>query len=495
LFEVAIISASFWLMLACYLLVTYFSKGASKARYLVLAGFSLGLAIGCRYSYALCTPMLLLPALYSLREASWRTGKFYQLAIRRSLPGFLSWGFIVGLLFLHNYLRFENPFQFGQKYQLTAVTISRLQLTSLSYIPHNFDYYFLSFIRPDLLFPFFHEAANTPLFDIPAPEHYHAVWNSVGVFNAPFLLMVFPAIAVVLCTRARRMAALRGDALFPLLSLALPAAANIFVLLTFCGIVVRYLLDFTPLLAVLACFSYLFIEVLVRDRPLTVLALRIVAGLLVLYGVAANLGLSMEGEYQAVKRTNPRLFAQTEGRFEFIPRFFFHEKDYGGILLTLRFPPRPEDTKADPLVTTGKGWPSDIVCVSYPAEKTVQFRFYHDLGDAKGVISRPITIDPNREYRVEIQMGSLFPHPLPFLLKRGYDVDQPNILRIKLDGEVVLEGKYAFYDSRPSEVVIGKNETFPIPLYFNPSMFNERFRGSILAAQRLPFLMNAKATP
>ena len=94
-FEVALSSAFFWLLVAVYFLVTYFAQGARRERYLAFAGLALGLAIGSRYSYALCTPMLLLPAIYCLREAGWRMHGVYLPLVRRLLAGFLPWGCIV----------------------------------------------------------------------------------------------------------------------------------------------------------------------------------------------------------------------------------------------------------------------------------------------------------------------------------------------------------------------------------------------------------------
>ena len=487
-FEVAIIAAEFWLLAATYFFTAYFAQNAKRAAPLAVGSFCLGLAIGCRYGYALCTPVLFLPVIFTLKDAGWRTREFRLLLAKRCVAAFAPWGAVVALLFTHNYLRFGNPLEFGQKYQLTAVTISKLKLTSLTYVLHNFVFYFLSFIKPDILFPFWHGFSNQPLFAIATPPGYHTVWSCVGVLNCPFFLLILIAVTVFLYRSAKHRPEISYAGAGAFASVLLPALANIFVLLVFCGIVVRYLLDFVPLLLLAACFSYLWLEKIALPRPRILLAIRSGRALLVFYGVAVNLALSMEGEYQSVKRvTNPALFARMEARFEAIPRFFFREGDYGSIRLRLRFPPDPVP-RADPLVSTGTGWLADMVCVWYPSKNTVQFGYFHDLGETHGIKGHAMPFAPDREHIVEISMGSLYPRPLPFLLALGYDPNRESTLQIKLDGKTALEGKYVFYDSLPSEVSIGRNEFFPNPIYFNPAMFNGYFSGTISDRARLPFL-------
>lgn len=496
-FEVAIISADFWLLLAIYFLVTYFAKGApSRTWGLVGAGLSLGLAVGCRYSYAPCCLVLLLPLLHSAREGVWLSRDAALVRARRFAPGLAAFAAMIGLLLVHNYLRFDNPLEFGQKYQLTAVTISQLKLMSASYIPHNFNYYFLSFISPDVIFPFFHEFSNQPIFDVLTPRGYHAVWNSVGVFNAPFLLVgiLFPPIFIF---RQLRQRASGPEVLtvFAFLCIGIPAAINIGVLLMFCGIVVRYLVDFTPLLALLAAFSCWVMAEALKSRPVLGRWATTAMAILILYGVAVNLALSMEGEYQSVERhSNPGLFHRMEDRFEFVPQLAFSEADYGAVSLKLKFP-LLKDAAADPLVTTGRGWLSDVVSVAYPAEGSIQFVYYHDLGDGQGIKGDVIAIDPSQAYQLEIGMGSLYPRTLPFLVSRGYDVTRAQTLQVKLNGKTVMEAKGVFYNSLPSQVQIGRNKTYPIGPYFNPSMINGTFRGVILERKRLPFLASTQPLP
>ena len=487
-FEAAIISASFWLLVAVWSMVSFFSTGAVKKRYLLLSSLAVGLAIGCRYSYLLSSALLLVPVLHVLLNRRRDEPLPYRALVRRALVSFGPWALVMGLFLLHNYLRFDNPLEFGQKYQLTGVTISKLQLASLRYVPHNFNYYFLSFIRPDLIFPFFHEFSNQPLLNIATPEGYHAVWNSVGVFNSPFILFALLAPWALLGFSPRSGLAANHAARWCLLCVVVAAAANISVLLVFCGIVVRYLLDFVPLLLLTASISYLLLESRWQLSRGKLVLLRTTAGIFLCYGILSNLGLGMEGEYQVMKtRVNPPFFKTMEDRFDFVPRFFFSESDYGRLSLRMRFSGAKDD-RADPLVATGRGWLSDMLVVAHPSENTIRFGLYHGLGDADGKQGTPVVIDPNREYTVVVSMGSLYPRPYAFLLRNGYDERLANSFQVTLDDTVVLEGTGPFNSAFPAQVHVGQNLEFPTSPYFNPAMFNPRYPGAILEQKRLPFL-------
>lgn len=488
IFEVAIISAAFWMLISVYFMVSYFAKNAKNGVYLVLSGMCFGLAVGCRYSYLLCFLMLLLPAVHFYRCADGSKDTRWAKIIRRLGMTASPFGLVLGLLMLHNYMRFDSPFEFGQKYQLTAVTISKLKLTSLSYVPHNLNHYFLSFIKPDVLFPFFHEFSNHPLLELPTPQGYHAVWNSVGVFNSPFLAFTLLTPVVIYFSRKRMRSSPTRKSLYVLATTGIPALCNIIVLLCFCGIVVRYLQDFVLLLLLLACINFLICDSIFSSSKFQLYLVRILTAFLIFYGIIVNVGLSMEGEYKVFsERANPKLFRVLENYFSFVPRLFFNESEYGGVRLTIRFP-QGASQLAEPLVTTGEGWLADMLSVDYPTADSIRFGFYHGLGDATGFHGETVKIDRSQSHIVDIYMGSLFPRPLPFLLARNYNPALNRTLRVFLDGRLVLAGSMDFYDSLPRQFRVGTNSHFPISPYFNPGMFTNSFSGSIFSRSRIsPF--------
>lgn len=124
-----------------------------KCRWLATASVAYGLAVGARPSLLFGAAILLVPVIYARRE-------------RRSIGATLMAATIpitlIGLgLMLYNALRFDNPFEFGLRYQLNLDRQGSHQLFSLHYFWLNFRVYFLQPVRWSVSFPFVHEIAIT----------------------------------------------------------------------------------------------------------------------------------------------------------------------------------------------------------------------------------------------------------------------------------------------------------------------------------------------
>ncbi len=97
---------------------------------------------------------------------------------------------------LYNALRFDSPFEFGQRYQLGAVQQVTLQFFNLHYLWFNLLVNFLEPARWTAHFPFVYQAAAPPL-----PSGYFGVQDPFGVLtNIP---LVWLALAAPLAWRAR----------------------------------------------------------------------------------------------------------------------------------------------------------------------------------------------------------------------------------------------------------------------------------------------------
>ena len=74
-------------------------------------------------------------------------------AVRYLAAGFLPYAIILGLLFYYNQIRFGNPFEFGAKYNLTAIDVTRVRPDIGKLVPGLFLYLF---IPPNMttVFPF-----------------------------------------------------------------------------------------------------------------------------------------------------------------------------------------------------------------------------------------------------------------------------------------------------------------------------------------------------
>ena len=123
--------------------------------WLAAASMAYGLALGARPSQLFGAVILLVPV-----AQAWRgRRKIGALLMAATIPIML-----IGLgLMLYNFLRFDNPFEFGQHYQLSGGRQDTLQFFSLEYLWVNFRLYFLEPARWSAHFPFVHRISALPL--------------------------------------------------------------------------------------------------------------------------------------------------------------------------------------------------------------------------------------------------------------------------------------------------------------------------------------------
>ncbi len=153
-----------------------------------LAGASVayGLAVGARPSLLFGGVILLVPVVGAWQERR----RVWPMLMAAVVPMV-----VIGLgLMLYNFLRFDNPLEFGWRYQLLPHRDA--QQFSLRYFWFNFRLYFLEAARWNGRFPFIRDVA-VPLF----PAGYEAVEPHFGVLsNIP---LVWLALAVPLACRGR----------------------------------------------------------------------------------------------------------------------------------------------------------------------------------------------------------------------------------------------------------------------------------------------------
>jgi len=258
-----------------------------RCRWLAAASAAYGLAVGARPSLLFGAVILLAPVVQTWGERR-----------PRKLSGLLAATgpiLVIGLgLMLYNYLRFDNPFEFGMHYVLTPVREDTAQFFSLRYLWFNFRVYFLEVARWGGRFPFVHDIVLPPL---PAGE----VWveRPFGVLtNIP---LVWLALAAPLAWQGRSAEArciLRGF----IAAVALLSGICALTLGLFFGACVRYEVDFLPTLVLLAVVGILGLEHALAPtsesglvgRPVWRGAVRWGWGLLLGFSVAFNLLVSAE---------------------------------------------------------------------------------------------------------------------------------------------------------------------------------------------------------
>jgi tetratricopeptide (TPR) repeat protein len=222
-----------------------------RCRWLIAASVAYGLAVGARPTLLFGAVILLLPVVYAWRERQ----PIWAALLAASVPISL-----IGLgLMLYNAQRFDNPFEFGMRYQLNDLRLTTRPYLSPRFLWINFVVHFLEPACWSAPFPFVHKAAVPPL-----PSGYDEVQDAFGVLtNIPLVWLV---LAAPLAWRGRsdpERNALRWFVttlclLFSMCALSLGfyfAAAG------------RYQMEFLPALILLAVVGILGSERALADQP------------------------------------------------------------------------------------------------------------------------------------------------------------------------------------------------------------------------------------
>jgi hypothetical protein len=163
-------------------------------------------------------------------------------------------------LMLYNYLRFDNPFEFGLHYQLTGNQQHTMpRMLSLDYVWFNFRVYFLQPIHWCGYFPYV-KGGTVPL----TPTSQFGVDGPFGVL--PNIPLVWLALTVPLVWRNRT----PGEYLVLRLFFAGLAAffvTSTLILCLYLGAGMRYQVDFLPGLVLLAACGVLGLEHVLAANP------------------------------------------------------------------------------------------------------------------------------------------------------------------------------------------------------------------------------------
>jgi tetratricopeptide (TPR) repeat protein len=249
-----------------------------RCRWLMAASVTYGLALGARPSLLFGAVILLVPVLRAWRERQ---------PIRAALMAATVPITLIGLaLMLYNELRFDNPAEFGLRYQLTEEPQLTRQYFHLRYLWFNFQVYFLEPARWSTRFPFVHEI-NAP----PWPAGYARVENPFGVLtNIP---LVWLALAAPLAWRNRpgqEVSILRWFTA----TVALLFGICALTLLFFESAIFRYEVDFLPALVLLAVIGFLGLERALAGQRVWRRAMHCGWGLLLGFSVAFGLLASLQ---------------------------------------------------------------------------------------------------------------------------------------------------------------------------------------------------------
>jgi tetratricopeptide (TPR) repeat protein len=282
-YEVAI-SCGYALTMLALVAIWCASHAASRRnRWLVAASLAYGLALGARPSLLFGAGILLIPVVLA-----WRERRQMRMALLAATVPIT----LIGLgLMLYNYLRFDNPLEFGLRYELTPYGENRQQHFSLSYFWLNFWAYFLVPAHWSGRFPFVHDMAVTSL-----PKGYVEVDQAFGVLsNIP---VVWLALAAPLVWRNRSAESRITMHWFPA-AVAWLFGTCALVLGVHNSACLRYNLDFAPMLVFLAVIGIFGLERALAGQPVWRRVARWGWGLALAFSVTFNLLASVDRQAEA----------------------------------------------------------------------------------------------------------------------------------------------------------------------------------------------------
>ncbi len=442
MYEVVISGGYVHFMAALYFITRSVHAEKRSGLWLALASLAMGLAVGCRPIYLPASFVLLLPCFLVRDEANrlaWRTPAF-----RRTCNAALVPIALVGVgLAAYNYLRFDSPFQFGQKYQMSGGDEINSVLFSLSYIPFNAYIYLLCPPGLSPYFPFL-TVVSPP---VPPPGHL-GLENPYGIVSImPWVLLALFAFGP-LGNVAPRLRALAGT---------FAAAGTALMLIVFCfaGNTGRYQVDFSPtwmLVASLGALALYHAVARSRWRPW------VAAGLLLLGGFSCLTNLLLGVQYNRLfAREYPSQYSALARAANTLPALIEQQLDvqHGPVRLVVDFPTDAVG-QVEPLVVTGHQFLADYLYVHYLGPAQIRFGFTHT--SEGNWTSEPITLSTPGPHTVEIAMGSLYPpadHPFFAPYRADEKRQMTHQVSVHLDGKLVFFLPTTTYDSTQWNPSIG----------------------------------------
>lgn len=429
-YEIAIGGGYFFVSGALFFLVH--GIGSRRSGYwLAASGLMSGLALASRPHLALMGLMVLLslvaPLIYMRASVDSARKRFY---IRQKLAPFLATFMLVGAaVAIYNYERFENPFEFGFRYQLSGPGQNRIDLSIRNLIPGS--YYMLltppvfrpvfPWVRMALRLPF-----NSPRFS-PPPDYF--LEPTIGaLWMAPF------AIGAVLIPRGLPQLA---EVQTVLRAVTVSAVAIVAFLVATHLATQRYEVDFLPI-AVLAALANIGIHSSRIAGP-NRLAISVPLVSCVGYSAIVNLALGIAGPYDDMLRYRPGEYVRIARAFSPIPEFRPILNPDIALEFTAEFPHYATGAR-EPLIAIGQqgnryslaveGAPGALTLVSQTNNATLK----HTLPDpGRTPMKFRLTYSPVERNLITTVNGELvFIHPIDILVTApaqvlaGFDPVEPD---------------------------------------------------------------------
>jgi len=395
-YEIAIAGGYFCLAAGIYFLAR---------RWLAAAGVAFATAVACR-------PHLLFAGVVALVVLAIWNGR------RVAIPFLVAFALAGLAIAAYNYERFDNPLEFGFRYQLAGPGQNRVEVAPRNFVP---GLYYMLLSRPEWspVFPWMRMVFRFP-FDSaalhPLPPEYFVEPTVGALWITPFLLAAFwiPRNNAILWVAAVSAAAV-------LLFLMLSHLATH-----------RYEVDFLPL-AVFAAISNLAIRIS-RMGGVRRAIWSAAAACLIVYSVVANLALAIQGPYDDVLRNRPARYLRIAKWFS--PTTETRPAEDPRISVNLSFQcSRDSMGMREPLITMGHS-------------HFHYFLFVEKTGNKLKLISKSEELDAGYD------LPDAWTRPVALRLDYSPESHQ---LTVELDGQAAIQQHISKLITAPAEVEIGHN--------------------------------------
>ncbi|MFN8381193.1 MAG: hypothetical protein U0V02_04600 [Anaerolineales bacterium] len=296
IYDAAIISGQFFLIGGLYWLFISFNRSSSKYLFF-LAGLFFTLAVGSRTNLALT--ILFLSVVVLIWTLKTQKNNAFLAMVIFSMPLLIG---AVGYA-AYNYARFGSITEFGLQYQLTIFNLNTLlgKTFSLAYIPQNL---YMTLFNPFEIHPrfpyIFGAPAIVPAWLTKTPQDF----NSYPPENITGILVGSPFLIFSLFARPNK------NIHWIYIALAGSCLLTFFTLQVFFFTTMRYLLDLTPVLSLLAVVGFWQSLEFYENRPVIKSILSVACIILVMYSIMMSGLLAISGDIKAFSVFSTDLLAK-----------------------------------------------------------------------------------------------------------------------------------------------------------------------------------------